>query len=204
MKFASALALALLLAGTVSCRKREVVTAGETRPLTMRDENLKLDASNAERFGPAGTMPGMMAAPESPLAAGVVPEGWSEAPASAMRLINYRFGTGGQVYLSLSRGGVLENVNRWRKQFTQAPLDSAGLEALETATMPGYAGVWVEIEGDFGGGMGQPAQRDYALAGVVAAKGEEILTVKMVGPKDEVEAEKARLREFVAGLEEAR
>ena len=70
-------------------------------------------------------------------------------------------------------------------------------------SLPGYEGVWIEAEGDFGGGMGQPARSDYALAGVVAAKGEEILTVKMVGPRDEVAAALPALREFVAGLKAA-
>jgi len=204
MKAATAVVLSLAVVGVVSCRKRPEVTASETRQVTMRDEHLKLDATNAERFGAGPGMPSGGPAPQgSPLVAGSVPEGWSEAPGNSMRLLNYRFGEAGEVYLSLSRGGVLDNVNRWRRQFGQEPLDAAGLDALEAISLPGYEGVWIEAEGTYGAGMGQGAKEGYGLAGVVAAKGEDILTVKMVGPNEEVRGAVPALRQFVSELRPA-
>ena len=187
-----------------ACRKRAETTATETRPVTMRDENLKLDATSNDRFGnsagmPAPAMP-MGDAPESPVAASHLPEGWTELPGNAFRLLNYSFGDGGEVSVSLSRGGVVDNVNRWMGQFGSPAIDAAGLEALEKASVAGYEGVWLKAEGDYSPGMGRPPVTDYGLRGIVAEKGGEIFTVKMVGSASEVAAEEANLRAFVEGL----
>jgi hypothetical protein len=189
------LSIPLLLAG---CGERKEVVAEETRPLTMRDRNLKLDADNDERF----RLPGMgpMAAPPSPVVAGMVPDGWQEAPSSSFRLLNYTFGKEGQAYVSASRGGVLENVNRWLKQFGAPAVDAAGLAAMEKVEFAGYRGVWVAVDGDFAGGMGQSAQSGWSLRGVVGERGGEIVTVKMLGPVAEVAAAEPGLRAYVGGL----
>lgn len=198
--------LSIPLLFLVSCGERKEVVADNTRPLTMRDRNMDLDAGNDERFQPAGqgSMSTAAEAPPSPVVADEVPEGWAEAPASAFRLLNYTFGSEGQAYVSTSRGGVLENVNRWLQQFGKPALDDAALAALETAEVAGHRGVWVAADGDFGGGMGQPARSGWALRGVVAAKDGEILTVKMVGPRTEVEAAEPALRRFVEALKPAK
>lgn len=188
-----------------ACGKRDEVTAEGTRPLTMRDENLKLDATSDQRFQQGRPAPATtVEAPPSPVVAGTVPEGWEELPSSGFRLINYRFGSEGQAYVSVSRGGVFENVNRWLKQFGKDAVDAAGLDAMEKIEVAGYKGVWVEADGEFGGGMGQQAQSDWSLRGVVAEGDEGILTVKMLGPAAEVAAEGDRLRAFVEGLEPAK
>jgi hypothetical protein len=196
---------AVLMLG--ACNKRSETTASETRPVTMRDENLKLDASSNERFGNAGGMPapmmkGMPAgeAPESPVAASHLPDGWTELPGNAFRLLNYSFGTGGEVSVSMSRGGVVDNVNRWMGQFGSPAIDAAGMAKLEKATVVGFEGVWLKAEGDYSPGMGRPNVSDYGLRGIVAEKGGEIFTVKMVGPAAEVAAQESNLRAFVEGL----
>lgn len=189
-----------------SCGEREEVTAGGKRELTMRDENMDLDASNDERF--RSGRPQMPTPPagqggqgERPsLTAAAVPADWDEESSSSFRLLNYSFGTGGEAYVSLSRGGVLPNVNRWRQQFGAPALDADGLAELESAEVAGHRGVWVAAEGDFGGGMGAEAREDWALRGVVAEGPQGILTVKMLGPAKEVAAEEPDLRRFVAGL----
>lgn len=199
--------LAVLLSiflSLVSCGKREEVTTEETRPLTMRDQDLELDVSADERFRQGRQAPATtVEAPPSPVVAGTVPAGWEALPSTGFRLVNYRFGSEGQAYVSLSRGGIFENVNRWRKQFGADPLDAAGIEALEKIEVAGFKGVWLEVDGDFGGGMGQAAQSDWSLRGVVAEGDEGILTVKMLGPAAEVVAEGGKLRAFVEGLERA-
>lgn len=203
IRLAPWMALLLVLPG---CGKREEVVVTETRPMTMRDRGLKWDATDDDRFGGTSqpsVMPPMMAggAAESPVEAGSVPEGWTEAPSSMFRLLNYTFGEGGEVYVSASRGGVLENVNRWLGQFGQAALTTLdGLETVETAD---YRGVWVSVDGRFGGAMGAEARDDWALRGVVMEKGGEILTVKMMGPHDAVETETPKLRTFVNELKPA-
>ena len=202
MRIATPWILAAVALAFVSCNKRESVEAGGTRPLTMRDQNLKWNAGEDERFANAAPSAAPMidgAGVDSPVVASVVPEGWREAPTSAFRLIHHQFGDGGEVYVSVSRGGLLENVNRWLAQFGAEPLKDLG--ALEPVEVAGYRGVWVKADGRFGGAMGAEARDDWALRGVVTEKDGEILTVKLMGPSAGMDAVEADLRRFVAGLQ---
>jgi hypothetical protein len=95
---------------------------------------------------------------------------------------------------------VLDNVNRWLKQFAQKDLDQAGVDALEKIPMLGGQSVFVQSEGSYASGMGKPTVEGFALAGTVVQVGADIYTVKMVGPKDEVVAEREKLAAFVKSL----
>jgi hypothetical protein len=176
-----------------SCRKPPAeVTVTEFRALTSKDAAPKLFATSDQRFRDAKP---------SPVKA-ETPEGWLAMPATQMRLLNYRFGESGlgEVWVSVSSGSVLDNVNRWLGQFNATKLDSKGLSELRMVPIAGASGVWVESEGDYAGGMGAPARSGYALAGVVADFGGRILTVKMVGPKAEVATAKATLESYAKSL----
>ena len=177
-----------------ACEKQtDFVSVEETRGATSKDTDPKLFATSDERF--RDTKP-------SPVK-GVSPEKWLKLPASQMRVLNYRFGESGlgEVYVSLSSGGVADNVNRWFKQFGKDPLSGADLAALEKVGIAGVEGVWIEAAGLYDPGMGRGAQPGYGLAGVIAEVDGQILTIKMIGPEAEVEAEKAKLRDFAATLE---
>ena len=106
----------------------------------------------------------------------------------------------GEVWVSLAQGSVLDNVNRWLKQFEASAIDAAALEKLPAVTLAGSTGKWVTAAGDYVGGMGAPPKPGFALAGVVATVGGQILTLKMVGPKAEVEAAKPVLESFAKTL----
>ena len=164
----------------------------ETRAITSKDVAPRLFASSDQRFRDAKP---------SPVKA-ETPEGWLAMPATQMRLLNYRFGESGlgEVWVSVSSGTVLDNVNRWLGQFNTTKLDEKGLSELRSVPIAGEPGVWVEAEGDYAGGMGAPARSGYALAGVVADFGGRILTVKMVGPKAEVATAKATLESYAKSL----
>ena len=184
-----------LLAGLLvlpGCEKPKEVTVTETRRLTTADGTPKLFATSDERFRDAKP---------SPVTADL-PEGWRTAPASQFRMLNYRFGESGkgEAWVLLVGGSVLDNVNRWLKEFGKPPVDQAGLDALKHADAAGGHGVWVEAEGDYSGAMGAPQQTGYALAGVVVSVGGKLLTVKMVGPKDEVAIARPALEKLVASL----
>lgn len=176
-----------------SCeRKADRVTIEETRRVTAKDGKPKLFATSDERFRDAKPSP----------VKGDAPESWLALPSSQFRELNYRFGESGlgEVYVSLSGGGVGENVNRWVQQFGRDALSSVDLAAMDRAEIAGSEGVWVEAAGEYASGMGQEAKPGYALAGVVAEVDGRILTVKMIGPEAEVEKEKVRLKTFAAGL----
>jgi hypothetical protein len=189
---------ACLLASVVifsSCREKKEITVTETRAASTRDIAPKLFATSDERFRDAKPSP----------VKGEIPQGWLALPASQFRLLNYRFGESGmgEVWVSLASGSVLDNVNRWFKQFGADPVDAAGLAKLPAASIAGSTGVWVTAEGDYAGGMGAPPKPGFALAGVVASVNGQILTVKMVGPKAEVETAKALLESFAKSLKMA-
>lgn len=178
-----------------ACEEKKEVVVTETREAGTRDASPKLFASSDERFRDAKPSP----------VKGETPAGWLALPATQMRLLNYRFGESGtgEVWVSISQGSVLDNVNRWLNQFAAEPIDAAGLAKLPTVSIAGSAGVWVTAAGDYAGGMGAPAKSGFALAGVVASVGGQILTVKMVGPKAEVEAAKPTLEAYAKGLRTA-
>jgi hypothetical protein len=110
----------------------------------------------------------------------------------------------GEVYVSLASGSVADNVNRWRGQFGVAPFTPEEFDAAEKISLAGTEGIWVEASGDYASGMGSPAKPGYGLAGVIAQVDGKILTLKMIGPQAEVEAEKVALRAFAASLETVR
>lgn len=175
-----------------SCDKPAEVVVTETRPLTTRDKAPKLFATNDERFRDAKPSPVI----------GDTPEGWLVRPASQFRLLNYSFGESGmgEVWVSMSAGTILDNTNRWLAQFNAAALDPSGLDKLAKVTIAGGNGVWIEAAGDYASGMGAPVKPGFALAGVVSSIKGQILTVKMVGPKAEVEAARLTLETFVKRL----
>lgn len=175
-----------------SCREKKEVVVTETRALTGRDSSPKLFATSDERFRDAQPSP----------VKGTIPDGWLALPASQFRLLNYRFGESGmgEVWVSISSGTVLDNANRWLKQFGAAPLDQAGLEKLRAVPVAGATGTWVEAEGEYASGMGAGPKPGFALAGVIASLDGRILTVKMVGPKAEVESAKPVLEVFAKSL----
>lgn len=191
--------VALLVAGLAflsSCREKKEVIVTETRSATARDASPKLFATSDERFRNAKPSPVMAE----------TPEGWLAQPATEIRLLNYRFGQSGtgEVWVSVSSGTVLDNVNRWlNKQFAATAIDQAGLEKLRSVPFAGTTGVWVEASGEYSPGMGAPPKPGYALAGVIASLGGRILTVKMVGLQAEVEMEKTTLEVFAKTLKMA-
>ena len=186
---------ACLLASVVmfsACEEKKEITVTETRAATTRDGAPKTFATSDERFRDAKPSPVL----------GDTPEGWLKLPAAQFRLLNYRFGESGtgEVWVSLAQGTVLDNVNRWLKQFGAAEIDAAALAKLPSVPIVGSTGVWVTAEGDYTGPMNAPVKPGYAVAGVVASVGGQILTVKMVGPKAEVAAAKPALESFAKTL----
>jgi len=175
-----------------ACEEKKEITVTESRAPTTRDAAPKLSATSDERFRDAKP---------SPVTA-ETPAGWLALPASQIRLLNYRFGESGmgEVWVSMSGGSVLDNVNRWLGQFAGEPLDAAGLAGLPSVSLAGAVGKWVSAAGDYASGMGEPPKPGFGLAGVVASVKGQILTVKMVGPKAEVEAAKPALESYIRSL----
>lgn len=173
-------------------KQGEVTEITETRPVTSKDDSLRLFASSAERLMPPNN---------DPIQAGSVPAAWTQAPSRQFRILNYTFGksNSGEVYVSLVTGTLLENVNRWRGQFDMPPLSPAEFSDQESTPIAGGRGIWVRARGSYGG-VGADAMPGYGLAGVLAMSGEQVLSVKMVGPEEDVDAALEDLKQFCADL----
>ncbi|MBC8126892.1 MAG: hypothetical protein H8M99_07080 [Gloeobacteraceae cyanobacterium ES-bin-144] len=178
-----------------SCEEKKETVVTETRRATSRDADPKLFATSDERFRDAKP---------SPVKA-ETPVGWLALPPSQFRLLNYRFGESGmgEVWVTIASGNVLDNANRWLKQFGVPPVDTEGLAKLRSIPVAGASGVWVTAEGPYNSGMGAEPRSGFALAGVVASIHGRILTVKMVGPKAEVESSGSVLENFAKDLKMA-
>jgi hypothetical protein len=173
-------------------KKTERMLVEEARRETTKDFTPKMFATSDERFRDIKPSP----------VEGKPPQHWLALPANQFRLLNYRFGESGlgEVYVSISSGGVMDNANRWLKQFGRDAMTGEQFSGVEKIPILEKEGVWIEAEGEYGAGMGADAKPGYGLAGVITDVGGKILTVKMVGPKNEVSAEKQELRNYIGSL----
>ncbi len=183
----------LLLSFMTSCeRVSERMEITRTREISQYEATPKVAAYAQERFGDERLT-------------WKTPEGWAQAERSQMRPVNLTFGPAkeGECYLSLlpgGGGGVLANVNRWRKQMGQPDLTEQDLAQLPKKTLMGIEGVFVSIDGAYTTVGATEAKPDQRMLGIVASMGEAGLFVKMVGPKALVEANAQAFDEFVTSL----
>jgi len=133
-----------------------------------------------------------------------IPEGWTDAGASSMRIVNLAAPGPSQCYvirLGGEAGGLDANLNRWRGEVGHEPLDAAAIAALPKVELLGQSCSLLEVTGEYRG-MGGPAGADHTLLGVALIGAESSLFVKMVGPKDDIAAHKQKFIDFLASLKE--
>lgn len=187
------LTLSACAALLVSCdRITERMEITQTREISSYEAKPKLNAYAQERFGDERLI-------------WDTPEGWGRAERSQMRPVNLVFGPNkeGECYLAMlpgASGGVLANVNRWHKQMGQPEITEETLATLPKKTLMGIQGVFVAIDGAYTNVGATEAKADQRLLGIVASLGDTGLFVKMVGPKELVEANTAAFDQFVSSL----
>lgn len=135
-----------------------------------------------------------------------VPEGWTDAPASAMRPVNLLVAGNPQAECYLSAlsgdgGGLLANVNRWRAQMELAPIDEAELAALPKTSLLGKDAVSVSLQGTFKGMGGDKNEAGFLLAGVLAVNSGQSYFLRMTGPSALIEAELPKFEQLRDSLE---
>lgn len=193
LKAASLSFIVLLSLICSSCdRVSERMEITQTRDVSSYEAKPKLNAYPQERFGDERLR-------------WETPAGWAQAERSQMRPVNLTFGPNqeGECYLAMlpgGAGGVLANVNRWRKQMGQPELTEEDLAKLPKKTLMGIQGVYVTVDGAYTSVGAAEAKPDHRMLGIVASLGEAGLFVKMVGPKAVVEANTAAFDQFVASL----
>jgi hypothetical protein len=145
----------------------------------------------------------------------VTPAGWKLMPGTQMRQLNFSFGPQGEgeCYLSMTNGAVgatIAEINRWRKQMAQAPVETADLEVLPKLEFLKQPCPYLKLEGNYtpasgmmmAAAMPSEPKADYGLLGVVleVPAMQAVLTVKLVGPKALVEKEEANFKAFATSL----
>lgn len=126
-----------------------------------------------------------------------LPAGWRELSPSGMRIVNLTAGTASQCYvveLVGAGGGLTANINRWNGQVGADPIDATAAEALPTVTCLGQDCTLVELTDE---------DLDSALLGVLLIRTDGSLFVKMIGPREELLAERDAFVSFVTSLEVA-
>ena len=127
-----------------------------------------------------------------------MPQDWRRVPSTKFRDYNCKFNDDGEVYLSVASGGIQDNANRWMKQFgSDVPVVVEELATIESA---GTTGRIIEASGKFQGMRGVSIE-DAALLGMMVETAGNLITVKMVGKADEVEAQRENFMAFCRSIQ---
>lgn len=161
-----------------------------------------------ERLGIAA--PNAAEKPPGPPFAWEKPETWIEVPGSAMRVANFKFGPegAGECYFTVlpgGGGGLLLNLNRWRKQLELPEIDQAAADALPDRKFLFGSGKLVDLKGPFTSMGASAVRQDYRLLGVIMPQVtlgdiQVAFFVKMTGPAAVVDAERANFDAFCDSL----
>lgn len=200
----AALAVPLVAVG---CGGEGTVEITEQREVTDPDPAVA-GVTDAQRFGrgdrPATPPPSMPSASGAAPYRYEVPEGWTDLEPSGMRRVSLQAGADTQCYLielAGEGGGLVSNVNRWRGEVGHAPLDAAGVEAMERIEFLGTPCPLLDVSGDYQG-MGGSTGANRTLLGTMLIRPTGSVFLKMVGPADEVAAHRDAFFAFVASLAE--
>jgi hypothetical protein len=132
-----------------------------------------------------------------------VPAGWQRAGDQPMRLVTYVIGSGEtECYispLSGTGGGVAANLNRWLGQMGQQPMDADAIAALPKLSVLGQEVALMETSGTYSGMRGG-TKPGYALVAVFVPSSGTSYSVKLIGPEEEVAANKAAFIAFCESL----
>ena len=188
---------------------KRAATEITVRQLSEQERDLKITKSSAERFRMTGMMKAARKTASKPKSEARLvyktPKGWKEVPGSQMRNINMKFGKDGKGECYLTKlagagGGMLANVNRWRKQMGAPPLTQAQVDALPKKPLFGNPATVVDVTGNFGGMSGSAGKKNYRLLGLILVNQYGAIFVKMIGPKADVDANTAQFDEFTSSI----
>ncbi len=128
---------------------------------------------------------------------------WRRVNGTRYRLLNYAVGEATEVAVGqVNGGGVLANLNRWRGEFGEGALQSLdGLERFEM--LEGREAYAIRLKGSFKKKVaGMPVKAEgWGVNGVICDVGGGVMvTIKMMGPEEEVDVEYENLIEFAKNL----
>ena len=167
-----------LFASEIIVKRKRLVVA--------EDQKIKLFASEKERFSP-----------QLPQFSAKISSLWEIKPSNSFRLLNYQLKNGKtELYLSLAGGSITDNINRWRKQFQKNTLVHQEISSLPKRK----EGFIVKLKGSYMGMRTKNLQKNYALLAYISLYEEGVLTVKMIGPIEEVQSHQKDFFQFIDTL----
>ena len=134
------------------------------------------------------------------------PASWVRRPGTDIRILNFAIQDRDDAYCFLTAmesgaSNLLDQANRWRRQFGLDPIDQETLDTYPTQSLFGAPAIRVECEGDFNDGLGGQPIQDAALVGLMAFQKGTSVFVKMVGPKEVIDGEHENFDLFVTSIQ---
>ncbi|MGA2244774.1 MAG: hypothetical protein ABSH48_07245 [Verrucomicrobiota bacterium] len=152
------------------------------------------------------TMPDGLPVPDNsglPKLKYTLPAGWMEKPLTQLRVASFDISEGGKtadvsvIPLGGSAGGDAANVNRWRGQVGQSPLDEAGLKnSAEAAQVAGQPADLYDVAGSAPG-----SGDDERILGAILHTDESTWYFKMMGDSALAEKNKPAFIAFLKSVE---
>ena len=131
------------------------------------------------------------------------PASWSVQGPRPMRVVSFMAGPSTECYITVlggDGGGLVSNLDRWNRQLGGPGIDGNAVALLPTTEVLGSSVPVLEVSGTYTGMDGQ-SRPDHTLLGVAQIGSTESLFVKMIGPRDEVEAARSGFFSFCESLE---
>jgi hypothetical protein len=132
-----------------------------------------------------------------------IPAGWS-AKAGSRRMLHHTAGKGTEVYVSQLGGTLRQTLDIWRGEVSVGgrplgPLTDEEFKSLPRALFLGDDALVMDLAGDFAGMAGSKIANARLL---VAARldGTTITFCKLVGPQDEVAAQRSAFEQFCVSI----
>lgn len=206
--------IVVTICGCGSRSSREEIPTVQEKTASAPSAPMSVPLSEAERLGinPTGG-PGRRAMPANLADASAsadnlsyeTPQGWTPKPPSGMRTLDFAIEGMPEVecYFSVlpgGGGGLVPNVNRWRKQMGLPQLSEGEIQALPKKPLLGDQGTFLDVEGTFTG-MGTTEHPGYRLLGLILVRDGMAYFAKMTGPAEQVAAQTDNFLRFCASLQ---
>jgi hypothetical protein len=186
------------------CSKGSTHTLEESRVVESSKVDFGKTTTTAERFGVAGVASNPHGSNPSSAPTGpadhsglewTTPPGWTEQPASSMRVVNLRPAGDerAECYLTMlagDAGGLAANVNRWRSQLGLGSLSAKEIDALLSFKFFDREAVFVDFAGTWKGMGGGEPKTGWRMLGVLLCEPGGSGFLKMIGPDEVVAKER--------------
>jgi len=128
---------------------------------------------------------------------------WRRVNGTEFRLLNYAAGEATEIAVGrIGAGGILPNINRWEREYGIKDV-LTNLSSLKKVILLERGGYVIQLKGEFQRKLaGKPVKYEgWATTGAICDVGGGVLiTVKMMGPEEEVAAQQGNFIKFLQNL----